>query len=37
MAARAQQLGGRLTIVSKRHEGTCIVLDLPNEAIDVRR
>ena len=37
MAARAQQLGGRLTIVSKRHEGTCIVLDLPNEVLDVRR
>ena len=37
MAARAQKLGGRLAIISKCHEGTRIVLDLPNEVADVRR
>ena len=33
MAIRAQRLGGRLTIASKRNEGTRIVLDLPNNSI----
>ena len=37
MAARAQKLGGRFTILSKVNEGTRIVLDLPKEAADVRR
>jgi signal transduction histidine kinase len=37
MAARAQKLGGRLTVLSKVKEGTSIVLDLPKEAADVRR
>jgi PAS domain S-box-containing protein len=37
MAARAQKIGGRFTIVSKVNEGTRVVLDLPNEAADVRR
>jgi PAS domain S-box-containing protein len=37
MAARAQKLGGRFTIVSKVNEGTRVVLDLPNEAADVSR
>jgi PAS domain S-box-containing protein len=37
MAARAQKIGGRFTILSKVNEGTRIVLDLPNEAADVRR
>jgi signal transduction histidine kinase len=33
MAARAQKIGGRLTILSKVNEGTRVVLDLPNEAV----
>jgi PAS domain S-box-containing protein len=37
MAARAQKIGGRFTVLSKVNEGTSIVLDLPNEAADVRR
>jgi signal transduction histidine kinase len=37
MAARAEKLGGRFTILSKVNAGTRIVLDLPNEAADVRR
>ncbi len=37
MAARAQKLGGRFTVLSKVNEGTRIVLDLPKEAADVRR
>jgi PAS domain S-box-containing protein len=37
MAARAQKLGGRFTIVSKVNEGTRVVLDLPNEPADVHR
>jgi PAS domain S-box-containing protein len=37
MAARAQKIGGRFTILSKANEGTRIVLDLPNEAADVCR
>ena len=37
MAARAQKIGGRFTILSKVNEGTSIVLDLPNEAADVSR
>jgi PAS domain S-box-containing protein len=37
MAARAQKIGGRFTILSKVNEGTSIVLDLPKEAADVSR
>ena len=37
MAARAQKLGGRFTILSKLNEGTRVVFDLPKEASDVRR
>ena len=37
MAARAQKMGGRFTVLSKVNEGTSIVLDLPKEAADVRR
>jgi len=37
MAARAQKIGGRFTILSKVNEGTRIVLDLPKEASDVPR
>jgi signal transduction histidine kinase len=37
MAARAQKIGGRLTVFSRINEGTRIVLDLPNEAASVRR
>ena len=37
MAARAEKLGGRFTVLSKVNKGTRIVLDLPNEAADVRR
>jgi PAS domain S-box-containing protein len=37
MAARAKKIGGRFTILSKVNEGTRVVLDLPNEAADVRR
>ena len=32
MAARAQKIGGRFTVLSKVNEGTRIVLDLPKEA-----
>jgi len=32
MAARAQKIGGRLTVLSKTNEGTRVVLDLPKEA-----
>jgi len=35
MAARAQMLRGRLTVVSKRKEGTRIFLDVPNNALPV--
>jgi PAS domain S-box-containing protein len=35
MAARAQKLGGRFTVLSKVKEGTSIVLDLPKEVSDV--
>jgi PAS domain S-box-containing protein len=37
MAARAQKMGGRLTLSSKMNEGTRVVLDLPTEIADVRR
>jgi len=37
MAARAQKIGGRFTVLSKMNEGTRIVLDLPKEAPDVSR
>ena len=37
MAARAQKIGGRFTILSKVNEGTRVVLDLPSEAADVHR
>jgi len=37
MAARAQKMGGRFTILSKVNEGTSIVLDLPKAAADVGR
>jgi PAS domain S-box-containing protein len=37
MAARAQKIGGRFTVLSKVNKGTSIVLDLPKEAVDVRR
>ena len=33
MAARAQKIGGRLTVLSKTNEGTRVVLDLPKEAV----
>ncbi|MEO6545364.1 MAG: ATP-binding protein, partial [Nitrospiraceae bacterium] len=32
MAARAQKIGGRFTVLSKTNEGTRVVLDLPKEA-----
>jgi len=35
MAARAQKIGGRLTVLSKMNEGTRVVLDLPKEASNV--
>lgn len=35
MAARAQRLGGRFTVISRVKEGTNIVLDLPKEVSDV--
>ena len=35
MAARTQKIGGRLTVMSKVNEGTCIVLDLPKEVSSV--
>ena len=37
MAARAQQISGRFTVLSKENEGTRIVLDLPKEASNVSR
>ena len=37
MVARAKKIGGRFTLLSKVNEGTCIVLDLPNEASYARR
>ena len=37
MAARAQKIGGRFTVLSKMNEGTRIVLDLPKVAPDVSR
>jgi signal transduction histidine kinase len=37
MAARAQKIGGRFTVLSKVNEGTRIVFDLPNEASYARR
>ena len=37
MAARAQKIGGRFTVLSKVNEGTRIVLDLPKEASYGRR
>ena len=37
MAARAQKIGGRLTVLSKTNEGTRVVLDLPKEAALARR
>ena len=37
MAARAQKIGGRLTVLSKMNEETRIVFDLPNEASYARR
>ncbi|MDO8357842.1 MAG: PAS domain S-box protein [Nitrospirota bacterium] len=33
MAARAQKIGGRFTVLSKTNEGTRVVLDLPKEAV----
>jgi PAS domain S-box-containing protein len=36
MAARAQKMGGRLTLSSKMNAGTRVVLDLPTEIADVR-
>ena len=35
IAARTQKIGGRLTVMSKVNEGTCIVLDLPKEVFSV--
>lgn len=35
MAARAQKIGGRLTVLSKMNEGTRVVLDLPKEASNI--
>jgi signal transduction histidine kinase len=37
MAARAQKIGGRLTVLSKVNGGTRVVLNLPKEAADVSR
>jgi signal transduction histidine kinase len=37
MAARAQKIGGRFTVLSKVNEGTSIVLDLPKEVPSVSR
>ena len=37
MAARAQKIGGRFTVLSKMNEETRIVFDLPNEASYARR
>jgi two-component system NarL family sensor kinase len=36
MAARAQKIGGRFTVMSKVNEGTRIVLDFPKEVSSVR-
>jgi signal transduction histidine kinase len=37
MAARAQKIGGRLTVSSKINKGTRVVFDLPKEASTARR
>ena len=37
MAARAQKIGGRFTVLSKTNEGTRVVLDLPKEAALAQR
>ena len=37
MAARAQKINGRFTVLSKENEGTRIILDLPKEASNVSR
>jgi len=37
MAARAQKMGGRFSVVSKINEGTRVVVDLPREAALVPR
>ncbi len=37
MAARAQKIGGRFTVLSKANEGTRVVLDLPKEASSAHR
>ena len=37
MAARAQKISGRFTVLSKENEGTRIILDLPKEASNVSR
>jgi signal transduction histidine kinase len=37
MAARAQKISGRFTVLSKENEGTRIILDLPKEASHVSR
>ena len=37
MAARAQKIGGKFSVLSKVNEGTSIVLDLPRETADVSR
>jgi signal transduction histidine kinase len=37
MAARAQKIGERFTVLSNVNEGTRIVFDLPNEASYARR
>jgi PAS domain S-box-containing protein len=37
MAARAQKIGGRLTVSSKINKGTRVVFDLPKEASSARR
>ena len=37
MAARAQKIGGRLTLSSHVNEGTRVVLDLPKEAFLAHR
>ena len=37
MAARAQKISGRLTVLSKESEGTRIIIDLPKEVPGVSR
>ena len=37
MAARAQKIGGRLTVSSKINKGTRVVFDLPKETSSARR